>query len=570
MARCGARAAGGPRAGAPRPGLLRRVALALLLLLAWAPAAPAADLTPDEQKWVRALLDALGANSPATRRGAEAALVAFGPDALPEVVEAMPLKSETARKGLLRALRAMGAARVREALERQRENARGTPVRRIDELLADLGSALSPDLAVVVPLRPATDLAPDRVPLRAERAVRDRVPPPFAAAPLAVTVAPDALWLDADGDGTTETKVLAAEPRVVFLGPAPRSVPVLFQRKGDAWTACSASLLRGTRGKVVFELLDVDLDGRFDGEADERRVGDGAFGPHGGARRLGLDEGLATYEVARDGDATVLRLLGVRRPDGVSDDAWDGLAVLSAARLRLGLAAPGVDVARSRACEKHCAYLVENRAAPETAGLGAHEEQADRPGYSADGAAAGGSSVLSPIGDVADGVASFVPTMLHRDALLAPPSWAYGIGCARGARGWTAVWGAEVDVPPGAPLVVPAPGQTGVPPQGSAEHPEPDDPPGWYGRPRGYPVAAYLDRPLANPTLRLLDADGTSVAARTWGPGRPVNAARASRSARTVVLMPEAPLARGARYRAELSGTSDGAVVRWAWAFTTR
>jgi hypothetical protein len=558
-----------------------RAAVGVALLLAlFARPTHGGDLAPDEQKWVRTLLDALSANSPSQRRGAEAALTAMGIDALPDILDAMPLKSDAAKKGLMRAMRGMGTAKVRSKLDRMREPARGALQKRIEDLLSEFGAELSADTPVVVALRPATDLAPEKAPLRVERALsalEGVVPEPFTKPTgkrLSAKPSPDSLLLDADGDGTLETKLAAAESKVVLLGlpgPSSRVVPVLFYRKADRWYACASSLLRGTRGKVVFEWLDADLDGSFDGPADERRVGDGAFGPNGDVRTFGLDEGPASYQLVHEDQqagAWSLKLLGVRRPESADDDAWEGLIGLGVLRMRIGLAAPGLDVTRCRGCKKHCEYLVQNAASDSVAGLLAHTEKAELPGYSEEGAAAGGASGLAPIGDTVEGARALLPTLLHRSSLLADASTAYGIGCAKGRSGWAAIWGGGVGVPAGAPLVVPAPGQTGVPPFGSAEVPDPDEPKGWYARPRGYPIAVYFaGGSVPNATLKPFDGT-TEIPAHVWTPKNAVSS-RSPNNDGAVFLMPDAPLSRATTYRVELTADLDGKAARFVWSFST-
>jgi hypothetical protein len=164
---------------------------------------------------------------------------------------------------------------------------------------------------------------------------------------------------------------------------------------------------------------------------------------------------------------------------------------------------------------------------------------------------------------------SFFLTMLHRGELLGPAERGVGIGSAPGGRGAAALlWGD--DPSPGdaaAPLVVPAPGQRRVPSRGSGEMPVPDDPPGWYDAPRGFPVSVHHQgMGLSGVRIRLLEDGGGEVAGRLWNDEKPVRAGHASQ---TAFFMPASPLSPTARYEVEVTAVRGGAPVRWVWSFRT-
>jgi hypothetical protein len=553
----------GPRLAA----FLRRVLL-LALVLAAAPAR-AGELSPEEEKWVRDLLKALGANSPKVRKSAEEALARMGVDALPTILDGMPqLKGVAATRGLRRALEAMGKAEVVVALERMKQGLTKAASKRIDDLLAELAGSVGRGVPAVAALAPARLEAPDLVPLGAEARVEGKLPPALARGPHVAREEKGSLLVDADGDGSTEATV-PGTGAVIDVVSGDRKVPVLVYAKRGTWMAASASLLRGAAGPTEVELLDADLDGEFGGAGDYVRFEGGAFGLHHAMRRMPLEDGLATYQVKKDAAGVSLALAPEPAPDGVDEAQWAGLIALNRIRAVLGLAPVGLDPGRSASCNKHARYLELNAGTPEVAGLGVHHETEGKPGYSPEGAAAASSSAVSGSGDTPRAMASFYGTMLHRGMLLGDAGFAVGIGSMSGGKGSSLLWGQDpAGGGGGAPLVVPAPGQRRVPLRGSGEMPAPDDPPGWYDQPRGFPVSAYYGTlGLKAVDLRLTMVDGTApIPGRLWTHEKRVTGGHGGMAA---YFMPEAPLEGKQGYTAVLSAEAAGRPVRWVWSFRT-
>jgi hypothetical protein len=535
------------------------------LFLAWVALAGAGEPTPEERKWVKTLLEALDGNSPRVRKGAEEALAAMGVDALPAIVELLPtVKGNAATRGLYRALERMGRAEVIARLERMKEGLTKQAAKRIEDLLQDFGGTTAPGVPSAVPLVRARLETPELAPLAAEAPVAGRLP--IVTGVHAARDEQGSLRLDADGDGASETTIPLGQSRVVEVGAA--KAPLLLYAKRGTWHACSASLLRGGTGSSAVEFLDADLDGEFAGARDHVRVADGAFGLQHAVRRLPLAEGIATYQVRREGDGFALSLTALPRPAGLDETQWAGLLALNRHRASMGLAPVLTDASRCAGCQKHARYLELNAGTPEIAGLSAHQELPGKPGYTPEGATAAGTTVVhfSPSVDAAFG--SFLSTMLHRTSLLCDAGFAVGIGTASSAKGATVFWGEEPRAEGGAPRVVPAPGQRRVSLRGGGELPVPTDAPDWYDQPRGYPVSAHTQGlALADVTLKLYVGSGSSaVPGRLWTPQRPVVAGHGGTGA---FFMPAAPLEAKQAYVAELAASSDSGPVRWVWTFRT-
>jgi hypothetical protein len=552
--------------------LLARAAAVFAVLALLAPAPADEDFTAEEEKWVRTLLSQLGANSARVRRGAEAALVQMGPDVLPVVVDGSGDLKGAAREGLKRVLAAMGLPVVRAAFERMRTEGKGERAKRAAALLTELGATVAPGTELKTPLKPDALQDPETAPLGLLEPVGLRLPWPRAGGPASL-VSGAALEVDGDGDGKVETKLEPATSRVFEVGPAGGRRRVLVTSRRGRWLAAPADVLRGElKGRAV-EFLDGDQDGAFAGERDHVRWGNGAFTPLAGPRRVLVEDSLATFEVRRAGEGWELVVLPEGRPDGTPEEAWRCLVAVNRLRQAVGLGPVGVDLVKCAACRKHAEWLRLNTGTPATQGLSAHHETPGTPGYSEDGAAAGSSSILANTSDPVDAVRLFAPTMLHATDLLGDPGSGFGVGCSSGGRGgWTAIWGSDGGArTDGTPLVVPAPGQVDVALRGSGEIPPPDDPPGWYDRPRGFPITALVGgRGLTRARLTLYEGgSSTPVPGRLWSPETPITKAQGGNDG-GVFFMADVPLSPKSAYTAELTGEAGGKPVIWVWTFRTR
>ena len=546
----------------------------LALALATPGLARAGDLSPEEQRWVKDLVAALGANSPRVRRGAEDGISKMGVDALPTLAEALPgIRGESVLKGLRRALEGMGRAEVTTALARLSQAAGSrAAAKRYDDLAALLAGVAAGTADGGVPATLA--LVPARlddwtlVPFAVERPIEGRLPPDLVPGVFIASPEGGLLKVDTDGDSKTDVVLAPGAARVVEAGPPDHRVAVLVYGKGGTWWCSSTSLLRGGGGSSVVELLDVDLDGRFDGPRDQVRVGDGAFGPAGDAHRLALEDRTVAWRVVVEGGARHLALTPEPAPAGIEAEAAAVIAAVNRRRRGIGLPPVRADADHCDACKSHAIYLQKNEGSAETAGLGAHLEQAGKPGYTPEGAIAGANSVLSGATDADAAVEEFAATMLHGKALWGPGTRGFGAGIAPGRGGATVLWGEDPGlVSNGVPLVVPAPGQRRVPLRGHAEVPEPDQPPGWYGSPRGFPVSAFTTGlNLRDVKVRLFLSDGkTPVPGRLWTDDAPIHPGFHGGA----FFMPAAPLEPRQSYVAVVSGKGAQGEASWTWAFRT-
>jgi hypothetical protein len=348
---------------------------------------------------------------------------------------------------------------------------------------------------------------------------------------------------------------------------------VLVTSRRGRWLAAPADVLRGeVKGRAV-EILDGDQDGLFGGAGDHVRWGSGGFTPLAGPRRVLVEDALATFEVRSTVEGWELVLVPEGRPDGTPEDAWRCIVAINRLRQGLGLSPVGVDLVKCASCRKHAEWLRLNSGTPATQGLSAHREAPGTPGYSEDGAAAGMSSILAGTSDPVEALRMFVSTMLHATDLLGEDAAGFGVGCSAGGRGgWTVIWGADGGVrADGTPLVVPAPGQTDVALRGSGEVPAPDDPSGWYDRPRGFPVSALLDG-RARTRVKLTLYEGTlptPVPGRMWTPEAPITKTQGGNDG-AAFFMADVPLSAKTTYTAELTAEGGDRRLLWVWSFRTR
>lgn len=552
--------------------LFLRVAALLVVVAACAPVRADEDTTAEEDKWARALLAQLGANSARVRRGAEAALTQMGTDVLPVIVDGSGDLKGAAREGLKRVLTAMGLPAVRAALERMKNEGKGERPKRAAALLQELGAVVAAGTELRAPLRPDALQDPETVPLGLLLPVGIRLPWPREGAPGALATG-GALEVDADGDGKVETKLEPGTSRIFEAGPAGKRRRVLVTSRRAHWLAAPADVVRGeVKGRAV-EILDADQDGVFGGERDHVRWAGGAFTPLTAPRRVLVEDALATFEVKAGADGLELVLVPEGRPDGTPEDVWRCIVAINRLRQGLGLSPVGVDLVKCASCRKHAEWLRLNSGTPATQGLGAHRESPGTPGYSEDGAAAGMSSILAGTSEPLEALRLFVATMLHATDLLGDGGSGFGVGSAAGGRsGWTVIWGADGGArADGTPLVVPAPGQADVPLRGSGEIPPPDDPPGWYDRPRGFPVSALLaGRALSHVKLQLFEGTSpTPVAGRLWTPEAPIAQVHGGNDG-AAFFMADVPLTAKTAYTAELTAEEGDQRRVWAWSFRTR
>jgi uncharacterized protein YkwD len=128
-------------------------------------------------------------------------------------------------------------------------------------------------------------------------------------------------------------------------------------------------------------------------------------------------------------------------------DARRLLAKVNKARTETGLPPVVLDADLSHGCDLHARYLVRNFGDPTTQGLGMHDEDAKKPGYSAEGQRAGKASVIASDGSAMDSVDSWLATLYHRVPLLHPSLKRIGVGTARSPdQNWLSIIDCGSDV----------------------------------------------------------------------------------------------------------------------------
>src|SRR5262249_55549004 len=107
---------------------------------------------------------------------------------------------------------------------------------------------------------------------------------------------------------------------------------------------------------------------------------------------------------------------------------------------RAGLSPVVLDERLSRGCRLHARYVVRNLEHPKAAGLGIHDEHANLPGYTEEGARAGKRGVIAVVSDPADSLTGWMATIYHRVPLLDPSVDRIGWGQElHPTRGWVTV-----------------------------------------------------------------------------------------------------------------------------------
>lgn len=421
-----------------------------------------------------------------------------------------------------------------------------------------------------------------RVPLGAEHRIGGTLPLALTGKAIAVREGFKRLEIDLKGNGLFRKKVTVKKPVVIELpGESREGVRSLlvYWRRG-AWYASSASSLVGKILGQRVVLLDADLDGTFLGEGDHVWIGAGSPVRCDGRGLVAPEGALHRVELEISEHRIELRLEAVPRPEDATEEQWEALVAVNLFRTNTGLPPETLSTSRSSACQLHAEYLYLNDYDFSTPwdGVGSHEEVEGNPGYTADGREAAHNSVTGGTGDPAGRIAAMSRTMLHRVAFLGAAGEGIGVGAVSrcknsSARGYSVIWtGAPrfpVDRPP---VVVPAPGQSGVELRGKNERPAPVSPEMFYGRERGYPVSASFGRrQLSEVDLRLFVVEGRKeqpVEGFLFTPESPVHSTRPG-NAQTAFFMPATPLEPGQRYVAVLSAKEAGEPVAFDWSFTT-
>ena len=445
-------------------------------------------------------------------------------------------------------------------------------------LLAGVGpraAAAPPDapasgVLVLAELSDFDVLPPDLLLTPSELAAGTLVPPPKG-----IVVKPAYLARDWDGNGRVETTLKKGRTSTVRVPKGTWVVPLLVAERAGAWRFGPGAILRGQVAGTDVELLDADLDGRFDGEADRVRWADGAFHRPAPERRVATPNGSSRWSLAREGEAWKLTLAPEALPEGATPVQVQGLMGVNDLRNRWGLPPLTLDLAWSEGCRKHAEYIRLN---PKD-GFG-HDEIAGRPGYTDEGRTAAVEGVMERTAEPAYAAFSLTSMMLHRTPFLCDPGTPLGVGAVGapsndpvlglGKPGFCVLRAGKALASKAFPVLVPGPGQRDVPLAIRAETPTPENFKAFYDAPHGYPVSVgFLPGTDRAPRLALrIPAKNQVVDSVVFTPAQPVHSAFAHNYA-CAFLVALKPLEPGTTYEAEC-GLGEGSAARtYVWRFTT-
>lgn len=242
--------------------------------------------------------------------------------------------------------------------------------------------------------------------------------------------------------------------------------------------------------------------------------------------------------------------------------------------------------------QKHADYLVKNDGHPSTRGLGAHNEDPNLPGYTAEGARAG---MQSDIGRSAppQAMKGMLGTFYHRMPLLHPDLRRIGIGYAtvsggndgggegagegRGgrrwggggwARGWCVIdYSGKGEKDDKAPRVVAYPPEKATGVQLSFDNEEPDPLPPGEDREAGMPVTVgFVDGETVTDAAVELRAGGVKVDGYLSSPEKP---ARPDFPNEGICFIPKDPLSPNTKYSVKVTAKVNGGEFVKEWEFTT-
>jgi uncharacterized protein YkwD len=251
-----------------------------------------------------------------------------------------------------------------------------------------------------------------------------------------------------------------------------------------------------------------------------------------------------------------------------------GVSALNRYRAAAGLGPVAPDP--SSAAPLHAHYLMLNQGSIATAGLRAHTEYEELPGYTPEGAAvAERSNISEGVSKVEAAVQGLVDAPLHRHGLLDPGLGELGVGGEGGF--WVFDLGAARPVEPGSPRVVafPGAGQRRVP-LAFPGHETPDPLAAIPGLAPdavvGYPITLhfYGCEPQGVQEVSLTSGDAP-VPIHVVEPGTVLGAEGGTRRVQPVLIFPQSPLQPASAYTVRISAACGVLGPRtYEWQFTTR
>lgn len=271
--------------------------------------------------------------------------------------------------------------------------------------------------------------------------------------------------------------------------------------------------------------------------------------------------------------AEVLATLKRQTDELLADKEVQGcLAAINHLRKVSGLKPVNVDTKLSIGCTKHAKYLTLNRGSPLIAGLKAHDEHEELPGYSLDGQDAGQSSAIqfSPPSDFRP----YFTTFYHRIVFLLPELTDVGIGYDHRDGAWNTVVNvrsATEGKSHKAIVYCPEDQQRGIPLTMTKEYPDPI-PESHQGKPAGFPITIQFtqNQKVTKAEFKLSDDKGNNIPCHVSSPEFPaLKTYPAWVQAGTICAIPMTPLMRSTTYRAELRCSISGKAMMRTWQFTT-
>jgi hypothetical protein len=396
-------------------------------------------------------------------------------------------------------------------------------------LCAAWTSSDKPD-ELVLPLKPGLLEDPQRVPFPLALPLTPGEPPRALVATqqaLARALEEFPLRLDDEvllvpvGASRRPLKLKQGRSAVVEIAWRERAVPVLFWGDHGRWYAAPAALLTGRSKGHRLELLDTGLDGEFDDPLDMLAWDDGAWRVLEKEPLVPDFDGLRSLRLEEVRRGLEARLLLEPLPDGTDEDARRSWRTVNALRNSVALGPVRLSLERCAAADAHAAYLQRN--APNgSRGFNVHDEDPALPGYTEAGDRAAGGNVGWASGgrDLGAQPTYEFATLFHRGEFLYPSP-----DMGAGQDGGYAVTWVEDSQPDLARwlkdtgqdshwVMVPAPGQSAVPPRALRDSPVPASVPDFYTRSRGWPVSvstSYGYSDFEDAVLRVYDQDDEEV-----------------------------------------------------------
>lgn len=253
----------------------------------------------------------------------------------------------------------------------------------------------------------------------------------------------------------------------------------------------------------------------------------------------------------------------------------EALLTLNTYRHIAGLAPVGSSSIIHNSALAHAFYTFFNGASPSIRDLGIHTEQSSGQGYvGADvlsraqhfgyptGSIASMAEVITHQANPGDGVTDWIDSVYHRIPLLRGDLLEVGFGDAYLGPMSVQVMDMSFKQTSSSQIILyPAPNQPDVPAAFNGN--EIPDPAPNANYPIGYPITAIFDRnaSVQIASFHLFDASGADVPGITLQPS--------NETENSFAFMANAPLQPGAVYKADLSGTVNGAPFHKTWQFTT-